>query len=100
MALIDSKSAAVYIYQLTTTGTLAMLTQAPSIALINGTDNINGYASTATFWGASSATVPPPVTVPPVTTPPVRNPCTQVQGWLAVRSHAVYGYRILKRRLC
>ncbi|KAF8129376.1 glycoside hydrolase superfamily [Mycena galopus ATCC 62051] len=35
----------------------------------------------------------------PAYTPPappvVRNPCTQVQGWVAVRPHAVYGYRIL-----
>ncbi|KAJ7494962.1 glycoside hydrolase superfamily [Mycena latifolia] len=36
----------------------------------------------------------PPVVVPPV----VRNPCTQVQGWVAVRPHPVYSYCILTRR--
>ncbi|KAJ7451269.1 glycoside hydrolase family 55 protein, partial [Mycena galericulata] len=80
IALIDSTSAAVYIYQLTTTGTVTMLTQAPSIALINATDNIDGYASTATFWGSSSGTVPPPYS-PPVP----QTPCTQAGGWATVR---------------
>src|ERR1700761_2346821 len=82
MALIDSKSAAVYIYQLTTTGLVNMLTQAPSTVLIKGSDNIDGYASTATFWGSSSATVPPPVS-PPSPGPP-QSKCTQVQGWVNV----------------
>ncbi|KAJ7737441.1 glycoside hydrolase family 55 protein [Mycena maculata] len=77
IALIDSQSAAVYLYQLTTTGTVAMLTQAPSVALINATDNVDGYASTATFWGSSSATVPPPYS-PPVP----QTPCTQASGWV------------------
>ncbi|KAF7368568.1 Glucan 1,3-beta-glucosidase [Mycena venus] len=81
IALIDDKSAAVYIYQLTTTGTVVMLTQTPSIALINATNNIDGYASTATFWGSSSATVPPPYTHPPVNLP--QTACTQVEGWVA-----------------
>lgn len=40
-----------------------------------------------------------PAYIPPVVVPPVvRNPCTQVQGWVAVRPHAVYSYCILTRR--
>ncbi|KAJ7017019.1 pectate lyase superfamily protein-domain-containing protein [Mycena alexandri] len=81
MALIDSKSAAVYIYQLTTTGSVNMLTQAPSTVLIKGADDIDGYASTATFWGSSSATVLPPVSPPP--TGPPQTKCTLVQAWVS-----------------
>ncbi|CAK5264148.1 unnamed protein product [Mycena citricolor] len=60
MALIDQASASIHIYQLTTTGTVNMLTHTPDIPVILGSDNINGYASTATYWRAGSNVVPPP----------------------------------------
>ncbi|KAF8634219.1 hypothetical protein AX17_004266 [Amanita inopinata Kibby_2008] len=74
IALVDTKSAAVYIYQLTTTGTTNMLTIAPNTQVIDQAANIDGYASTATFWKSASSTVPPPVTP--------QYPCTLVQGWV------------------
>jgi hypothetical protein len=60
MALVDTESSAIYLYQLTTTGTTNMLTLVPSTQAITQADNVNGYASTATFWRSNSTLVLPP----------------------------------------
>ncbi|KAJ7227992.1 pectate lyase superfamily protein-domain-containing protein [Mycena haematopus] len=60
IALIDDTSAAVQIFQLTTVATVNMLTGAPNFTVIKASDNINGFASTATYWESTGAGVLPP----------------------------------------
>jgi hypothetical protein len=60
MALIDEVSAAVYIHQLTTTGSVNMLTFAPNSPVIKDAANINGFVSSAAFWQSPNTKVPLP----------------------------------------
>ncbi|KAF7354389.1 Glucan 1,3-beta-glucosidase [Mycena venus] len=56
MVLIDQDSASIYIYQLTTAGSTNMISY-PNASIARQADNINGFASTVTFWEAPQ-TVP------------------------------------------
>ncbi|KAJ6462236.1 glycoside hydrolase family 55 protein [Mycena sanguinolenta] len=53
MVLVDNLSSAVYIYQLTTTGTTNMISYPGNISVASQADNINGYASTLSLWEAT-----------------------------------------------
>ncbi|KAF7360849.1 Glucan 1,3-beta-glucosidase [Mycena sanguinolenta] len=50
MVLVDGQSEAVYIYQLTTTGSTNMISYPGNISVALQADNIDGYASTLSFW--------------------------------------------------
>ncbi|KAJ6556359.1 pectate lyase superfamily protein-domain-containing protein [Mycena capillaripes] len=56
MLLIDQQSASIYFYQLTTAGSTNMLSY-PNVSIAKQADNINGFASTVSFWEAPQ-TVP------------------------------------------
>jgi hypothetical protein len=49
--LIDQDSASIYIYQLTTAGSTNMISY-PNASIARQADNINGFASTVSFWEA------------------------------------------------
>ncbi|KAJ6557609.1 pectate lyase superfamily protein-domain-containing protein [Mycena capillaripes] len=51
MVLVDQQSAGIYIYQLTTAGSTNMLSY-PNASIAKQADNINGFASTLTFWAS------------------------------------------------
>jgi hypothetical protein len=74
MALVDEVSSSVYIYQLTTTGSVNMLTFAPNSPVIKDADNIDGFVSSAAVWQSIGLNAPPPDsgTIPPkdCTSPP------------------------------
>ncbi|KAJ7186422.1 glycoside hydrolase family 55 protein [Mycena filopes] len=53
MVLVDQKSAAVYIYQLTTAGSTNMISYPGNGSVALQADNINGFASTLSFWEAN-----------------------------------------------
>ncbi|KAJ7821382.1 hypothetical protein B0H14DRAFT_2831454 [Mycena olivaceomarginata] len=52
MILVDSRSAGIYLYQLTTAGTTNMITYTGGDVVALQADNINGFASTLSFWEA------------------------------------------------
>ncbi|KAJ7241628.1 pectate lyase superfamily protein-domain-containing protein [Mycena rebaudengoi] len=56
MVLVDRKSASLFLYQITTAGSTNMISYA-NASIAKQADNINGFASTLTFWEA-------PLTVP------------------------------------
>ncbi|KAJ7225020.1 pectate lyase superfamily protein-domain-containing protein [Mycena rebaudengoi] len=51
MVLIDPQSASIYLYQVTTAGSTNMISY-PNVSIAKQADNINGFASTLTFWEA------------------------------------------------
>ncbi|KAJ7739000.1 pectate lyase superfamily protein-domain-containing protein [Mycena metata] len=53
MVLVDQQSAAVYIYQLTTAGSTNMVSYPGNVSVALQADNIDGFASTLSFWGAN-----------------------------------------------
>ncbi|KAJ7708550.1 hypothetical protein B0H16DRAFT_1481276 [Mycena metata] len=53
MVLVDQQSAAVYIYQLTTAGSTNMISYPGNMSVALQADNIDGFASTLSFWGAN-----------------------------------------------
>ncbi|KAJ6454374.1 hypothetical protein C8R45DRAFT_780966, partial [Mycena sanguinolenta] len=53
MVLVDEQSEAVYIYQLTTTGSTNMISYPGNISVALQADNIDGYASTLSLWEAT-----------------------------------------------
>ncbi|KAJ6574548.1 exo-beta-1,3-glucanase [Mycena capillaripes] len=52
MVLVDRESNAVYIYQLTTAGSTNMISYPGNTSVAVQADNVNGFASTLTFWEA------------------------------------------------
>ncbi|KAJ7205573.1 hypothetical protein B0H12DRAFT_958729, partial [Mycena haematopus] len=53
MVLVDQRSSAVYIYQLTTAGSTNMISYPGNVSVALQADNINGFASTLSFWEAN-----------------------------------------------
>ncbi|KAJ7177187.1 glycoside hydrolase family 55 protein [Mycena filopes] len=53
MVLVDEQSSAVYIYQLTTAGSTNMISYPGNLSVALQADNINGFASTLSFWEAN-----------------------------------------------
>ncbi|KAF7311920.1 Glucan 1,3-beta-glucosidase [Mycena indigotica] len=53
MVLVDHESSAVYIYQLTTTGTTNMISYPGNVSIALQADNVDGYASTLSLWEAN-----------------------------------------------
>ncbi|KAJ7832076.1 glycoside hydrolase family 55 protein [Mycena olivaceomarginata] len=54
IALIDTASSAIYIFQLTTTGVVNMITQLPVLPLALAADNKNGFCSTVSYYESPS----------------------------------------------
>jgi hypothetical protein len=52
MILVDSRSAGIYLYQLTTAGSTNMITYTGGDVVALQADNINGFASTLSLWEA------------------------------------------------
>ncbi|KAF7311921.1 Glucan 1,3-beta-glucosidase [Mycena indigotica] len=63
MVLVDRESSAIYIYQLTTTGTTNMISYPGNVSIALQADNIDGYASTLTLWEADVTALALPATV-------------------------------------
>ncbi|KAJ7061666.1 glycoside hydrolase family 55 protein [Mycena amicta] len=53
MVLVDQVSSAVYIYQLTTAGSTNMISYPGNVSVVLQADNVDGFASTLTFWEAN-----------------------------------------------
>ncbi|KAJ7913682.1 exo-beta-1,3-glucanase [Mycena leptocephala] len=52
MVLIDQASSAIYLYQLTTAGSTNMISYPGNSSVALQADNVNGFASTLSFWEA------------------------------------------------
>jgi hypothetical protein len=71
LALVDTASAAVFIYSLSTIGAATMLTVGNTDA-VNHANNIDGLQSTLSKWSSTKTTPPPPPT--PVGCPALQTP--------------------------
>ncbi|KAJ7059263.1 pectate lyase superfamily protein-domain-containing protein [Mycena amicta] len=58
MVLVDKVSSAVYIYQLTTAGSTNMISYPGNVSVALQADNVDGFASTLTFWEADGTGSP------------------------------------------
>ncbi|KAF8186858.1 pectate lyase superfamily protein-domain-containing protein [Mycena galopus ATCC 62051] len=71
LALVDTTSAAVFIYSLSTIGATTMLTVGSTDA-VNHADNVDGLQSTLSKWSSTVTTPPPPPT--PIGCPALQTP--------------------------